>query len=54
MKINPYRNISSEILDVIEWISAEKNSEYEKGLLTGLRMAECIAEAVERNSEVEE
>ena len=25
-----------------------------KGILTGLRMAECIAEAVERNSEVKE
>lgn len=54
MKINPNRNISSEILDVIEWISSESNSEYEKGLLTGLRMAECIAEAIERNSEVSE
>ena len=54
MKINPNKNISLEILDVIEWISSENNTEYEKGILTGLRMAECIAEAVERNSEVSE
>ena len=54
MKINPNKPISGEILDVIEWISSEGNSEYEKGILTGLRIAECIAEAVERNSEVSE
>ena len=54
MKINPNKDISSEILDVIDWISSANNSEYEKGILTGLRMAECIAEAVERNSEVSE
>ena len=54
MKINPNRNISLEILDVIEWISSENNSEYEKGILTGLKMAEQLAEAVERNSEVSE
>ena len=52
MKINPNKSISAEILDVIEWISSVDNSEYEKGILTGLRIAECIAEAVERNSEV--
>ena len=52
MKINPTKFISDEILNVIEWISSECNSEYEKGILTGLRIAECIAEAVERNSEV--
>ena len=52
MKIDPNKSISSEILDAIEWISSEDNSEYEKGILTGLRIAECIAEAVERNSEV--
>lgn len=41
-----------ELLDLIDWLSAEDNNEYEKGILTGLRMAECLAEAVERNSEV--
>ena len=54
MKINPNKSISAEILDVIDWISSNDNSEYEKGILTGLRIAECIAEAVERNSEVNE
>ena len=54
MKINPTKSISAEILDVLEWISSEDNSEYKKGILTGLRIAECIAEAVERNSEVSE
>lgn len=52
--IHPSKNISEEIMDYIDWIAGENNSEYEKGILTGLRMAECIAEAVERNSEVEE
>ena len=52
MKIDPNKSIFSEILDVIERISSEDNSEYEKGILTGLRIAECIAKAVERNSEV--
>lgn len=54
MKINPNKDISLEILDVIEWISSENNTEYEKGILTGLRMAKCIAEAIERNSKVSE
>lgn len=54
MKINPTKPISVEILDVIDWVSSEDNSEYEKGILAGLRIAECIAEAVERNSEVSE
>ena len=54
MKINPSKSISDEILDIIEWLSSEDNSEYEKGILTGLRIAECIAEAVQRNSEVKE
>lgn len=52
MANNPKRPISQELLDIIEWISAENNTEYEKGMLTGLRMAECLVEAVERNSEV--
>ena len=54
MKTNPTKPISGEIHDAIEWIQSEDNSEYEKGSLTGLRIAECIAEAVERNSEVSE
>ena len=54
MKINPTKSISNEILGVIEWISSKDNSEYEKGILTGLQIAECIAEAVERNSEASE
>lgn len=52
MANEPKRAISMELLDLIEWLSAEDNNEYEKGILTGLRMAECLAEAVERNSEV--
>lgn len=54
MKINPVRSVSEEILDLIEWMSTDNNSLYEKGILTGLRTAEQIAEAVERNSEVSE
>lgn len=52
MKINPVKDISSEILDLIEWLDGENLTDYEKGYLNGLRAAECIAEAVERNSEV--
>lgn len=52
MAFEPKQAISMELLDLIDWISTENNTEYEKGILTGLRMAECLAEAVERNSEV--
>lgn len=50
--INPQRSISEEIIGLIEWLGDDKASEYERGILTGLRMAEQLAEAVERNSEV--
>ena len=49
---NPQRSISEEIINLIEWLGDDKDSEYERGILTGLRMAEQLAEAVERNSEV--
>lgn len=48
----PERAISVEILDFLEWFSAEAPNEYEKGIITGLRIAQTIAEIVERNSEV--
>lgn len=51
MANKPKQPISMEILDLIDWISADNNTEYEKGILTGLRVAECLAEAVERNAE---
>lgn len=47
----PDKPISTEILDFIEWFSAEAPSEYEKGIATGLRIAQTIAEIVERNCE---
>lgn len=50
--INPQRSISEEIIDLIEWFGGDDASEYKSGILTGLRMAEQLAEAVERNSEV--
>ena len=50
--VNPQRSISEEIINLIEWLGDDKDSEYERGILTGLRMAEQLAEAVERNSEV--
>lgn len=50
--INPQRSISEEIIDLIEWLGDDKASVYERGILTGLRMAEQLAEAVERNSKV--
>lgn len=49
----PDRPISTEILDFIEWFSEEEPSEYEKGIATGLRIAQTIAEIVERNCEEE-
>ena len=43
--------ISIEILDFLEWFSAETLNEYEKGIETGLRIAQTIAEIVERRGE---
>lgn len=48
----PARNISIEILDFLDWFSSGEPNEYEKGIITGLRIAQTIAEIVERNSEV--
>lgn len=50
----PARNISVEILDFLDWFSSGEANEYEKGIITGLRIAQTIAEIVERNSEVDE
>lgn len=47
----PNKPISIEILDFIEWFSEEEPSEYEKGIVAGLRIAQTIAEIVERNCE---
>ena len=43
--------ISIEILDFLEWFLAETPNEYEKGIETGLRIAQTIAEIVERRGE---
>ena len=48
----PEKNISIEILDFLEWFSSDEPNEYEKGIVTGLRIAQTIAEIVERNNEV--
>lgn len=48
----PEKNISIEILDFLEWFSSDEPNEYEKGIITGLRIAQTIAEIVERNCEV--
>lgn len=48
----PARNISIEILEFLDWFSSDEPNEYEKGIITGLRIAQTIAEIVERNSEV--
>ena len=50
--INPRRYISEEIMDLIEWLGNNDETGYEKGILTGLRIAQQLAEAVEDNSEV--
>lgn len=51
--IDPERSISEEIVDLIEWLSnANDASDYDRGIVVGLKMAEQLAEAVERNSEV--
>ena len=50
----PEKNISIEILDFLEWFSLDEPNEYEKGIITGLRIAQTIAEIVERNNEVGE
>lgn len=48
----PEKNISIEILDFLEWFSSDEPNEYEKGIITGLRIAQTIAEIVERNNEM--
>lgn len=47
----PNEPISIEILNFLEWLSEEAPNEYEKGIITGLRIAQTIAEIVERNCE---
>ena len=47
----PDKPISTEIIDFIDWFSVEAPSEYEKGVVAGLRIAETIAEVIERNCE---
>lgn len=47
----PERSISFEISEFLEWVSLDEPNEYEKGIITGLRIAQTIAEIVERNSE---
>lgn len=44
---------SAELMELIDWLSGEELSEYEKGIITGLRIAEHIAEIIERNYEAE-
>lgn len=50
----PEKSISIEILDFLDWFSSDETNEYEKCIITGLRIAQTIAEVVERNSEVGE
>lgn len=50
--LKPEESISVEILDFLDWFSSDQPNEYEKGIITGLRIAQTIAEVVERNSEV--
>lgn len=47
----PERSISAEILEFLEWVSSDELNEYEKGIETGLRIAQTIAEIVERRGE---
>lgn len=47
----PEKNISAEILDFLVWFSSDEPNEYEKGIITGLRIAQTIAEIVERRGE---
>lgn len=54
MMIAPRNSISNEILDLIEWLDqdADKSkSEYAKGVLSGLRIAQHVAAVIEENSE---
>ena len=50
----PEKSISLEILDFLEWFSSDEPNEKKKGIITGLRIAQTIAEIVERNCEVSE
>ena len=50
----PEKNISIEISDSLEWFSSDEQKKKKKGIITGLRIAQTIAEIVERNCEVSE
>lgn len=50
----PEKSISLEIMDFLDWFSSDKPNEYEKGIITGLRIAQTIAEIIELNCEVSE
>ena len=50
----PNKPISIEILDFMGLFSGENFSEYEKGVVAGLQIAQTIAEIIERNCEVSE
>lgn len=41
--------VSAELMELINWLSGEQLSDYEKGIITGLRIAEHIAEIIECN-----
>lgn len=40
---------SAELMELIDWLSVAELSDYEKGIITGLKIAEQIAEIIERN-----
>lgn len=52
MTKNLSKPVSEKILDLIELMQESENTEYERGILTGLRVAECLVETIERNSKV--
>lgn len=53
MMASEKQSISREILYLIDWLEDEVTTEYERGMVMGLRMAECLAEVVEGNSDSE-
>lgn len=45
------RTASVAILDAIEWLNSDPQGDFERGMVAGLKVAQIIAEEVEREGE---
>lgn len=46
------RIVSAVLMEMLDWINSGKDqTEFEKGFIAGMKVAECVAEVLERNSD---